>query len=222
MNRIMNRLLITLCLLGAALLATAQNARNCFLKMPDSICPLLTEVNRADFIDFLDSKMKAQVTNRLGGQSEMTRLTPRYIHIRMTPQSTWQMRLLPTSERDTTRLVICTVTTVAGPAPDSHVAFYTPDWQPLPLSRHLPAQPELEDFLLPTATAPDASFALREALRQADILLMQADLSPDAPTLTFRLTTPSYMEREAADTLAPHLRPAITYHWKKKRFVQER
>ena len=33
----------------------AQEAKTCFKNMPDSICPLLSAVNRADFIDFLES-----------------------------------------------------------------------------------------------------------------------------------------------------------------------
>ena len=53
----------------------AQEAKTCFKNMPDSICPLLSAVNRADFIDFLESKMKAEVTNSFGGKSEMTELT---------------------------------------------------------------------------------------------------------------------------------------------------
>ena len=62
--------LVCLCMAGAR----AQLAKVCFTNMPDSICPLLTAVNRADFIDFLESKMKAEVTNRLGGKSEMTQI----------------------------------------------------------------------------------------------------------------------------------------------------
>ena len=65
----------------------AQEAKTCFKNMPDSICPLLSAVNRADFIDFLESKMKAEVTNSFGGKSEMTELSPDYIYVKMTPQS---------------------------------------------------------------------------------------------------------------------------------------
>ena len=46
----------------------AQEAKTCFKNMPDSICPLLSAVNRADFIDFLESKMKTEVTNSFGGK----------------------------------------------------------------------------------------------------------------------------------------------------------
>ena len=76
----------------------AQEAKTCFKNMPDSICPLLSAVNRADFIDFLESKMKAEVTNSFGGKSEMTELSPDYIHVKMTPQSSWQMKLLPIND----------------------------------------------------------------------------------------------------------------------------
>lgn len=82
---------------------SAQLAKTCFTNMPDSLSPLLTAVNRADFIDFLESKMKAEVTNRFGGKSEMTELTPDYIRVQVTPQSTWQMKLL--SVNDSTRLI---------------------------------------------------------------------------------------------------------------------
>ena len=83
---------------------SAQLAKTCFTNMPDSLSPLLTAVNRADFIDFLESKMKAEVTNRFGGKSEMTELTPDYIRVQVTPQSTWQMKLL--SVNDSTRLSV--------------------------------------------------------------------------------------------------------------------
>ena len=71
--------------------------------MPDSLTPLLTEVNKADCIDFLESKMKAEVTNRLGQKSEMTELAPDYIRMQMTSRSFWQMKML--NVNDSTRCV---------------------------------------------------------------------------------------------------------------------
>ena len=230
MKRIL--LICSLALLSATLFA--QDARTCFNSIPDSVCPLLTAVNRADFIDFLDSKMKAQVTNRLGGKSEMTVLTDDYIQIRMTPQSLWQMKLLPLPG-DSAQVIICTVSTVTAPAADSHFRFYTSDWQPLPAADYLPALPTLDDFLLPAAAtlistdeaAPAAlsdtvsAFALREAIRQADIVLLKANLQPSQPTLTFHLSTPAYMEQKAADVLTPYLRDAVTFRWENGRFITE-
>ena len=48
--------------------------RDIFKQMPDSLMPYLSQNNRLDFIDFLDSHMKAEVRNTLGGTSEMTAL----------------------------------------------------------------------------------------------------------------------------------------------------
>ena len=58
-------------LFSFAPLRAQQEAKAVFVSMPDSLSPLLTAVNRADFIDFLESKMKAKVENRFGGESEM-------------------------------------------------------------------------------------------------------------------------------------------------------
>ena len=84
----------------------AQEAKTVFVNIPDSLCPLLSSVNRADCIDFIESKMKAQVTNRFGGKSEMTELSPDYVSLQMSDASNWQMKLLPLN--DTTK-VVCAV-----------------------------------------------------------------------------------------------------------------
>ena len=73
----MKKLTMFLCLACAWMCSLqAQEAKTFFKNMPDSLSPLLTAVNRADCIDFLESKMKAEVTNRFGGKSEMTELAP--------------------------------------------------------------------------------------------------------------------------------------------------
>ena len=72
----MKRILILIFVLyvcGAA--GRAQDLKTLFVALPDSLSPLLTEVNRADFGDFLESGMKAEVKNRFGNMSEMTKLT---------------------------------------------------------------------------------------------------------------------------------------------------
>lgn len=206
--------------LGICLLCTgwcgaqAQEARDCFVQMPDTLSPLLTPVNRADFIDFLDSKMKAEVDNRFDGKSEMTDLTTDYIRVRMSGQSTWQMKLLPLN--DSTKL-ICTVSTVCAPACDSHIGFYTTSWAPLPAADYLPALPGPDDFV---GAAPDTAdiYRYQAARRQADLLLMKADLSGTDTTLTFTFTTPDYMGKEAAEELEPFLRRPVVYRWRAGKF----
>ena len=53
--------------------------RDVFKQMPDSLIPYLSSNNRLDFIDFIDSKMDAEVANSLGGKSRMQKLTDKYV-----------------------------------------------------------------------------------------------------------------------------------------------
>ncbi len=213
--RIIRTFILCLALVPAVL--AAQTARQCFTAMPDSLNLLLTANDRADFIDFMDSNMKAEVSNRLGGKSQMTVLTDDYISINISRQSTWQMKLLPLGNN---RRLICTVSTVCGDACDSRISFYDTDWHELKTQDYLPEASELDDFI--RAIPDTASYAVKDARRQADMLLMKASLSADGNDLTFSFTTPEYMNHEAAEELKPYLKGDVVYRWTGKRFRKER
>lgn len=202
-------------LLAACQIIFAQQVRESFANMPDSLSTLLTKVNREDFIDFLDSNMKAEVNNRLGGKSEMTKLTADFLEVKMTTESTYQLKVL--TRADSTQL-LCAVSTVCGPACDSHIDFFTTDWQSLDIKALLPIAPTLTDFLKPLPE--DAAYTLRNAYRQADMLFAKATLSPDDATLTFTFTTPDYMDAEAAKLIEPYIIPTVTLHWDGAKFVK--
>ena len=70
--------------------------------MPDSLVPYLTANNRLDLMDFMDAKMKAAVTNRLEGQTEMTFLSDDSLSIRMSNALTIEMK---TQQADTVTVV---------------------------------------------------------------------------------------------------------------------
>ena len=160
------------------------------MNIPDSLSPLLTKVNRADCVDFLESKMKAQVENRFGKKSEMTELGKDFIRMQMSPQATWQMKVLALN--DTTN-VICTVATACAPACDSSIRFYTTDWKPLTESPFI-TLPVMADFL----NTPDSAgvYVFDEARRSADMLLMKADFNKENTELTVTFTTPDYMSKK--------------------------
>lgn len=212
----MKKLVVYLCMACMYIpFLQAQEAKTLFVNMPDSMSALLTAVNRADCIDFLESKMKAEITNRFGGKSEMTELAPDYIRMQMTPQSSWQMKVLAVN--DSTKL-ICTVATACAPACDSDIRFYTTAWEKLPATSYLPALPVMDDFIM---AAPDSLgiYGYQDARRKADMLLMKADLSAKDATLTFTFTTPDYMDKTTAEKLKPFLRRSVTYGWNEGKFL---
>lgn len=189
--------------------AKAQEAKTLFINMPDSLSPLLTAVNRADCIDFLESKMKAQVDNRFGRKSEMTDLTKDYIRMRMSPQTDWQMKVLAVN--DSTQ-IICTVATACAPVCDSRIQFFTTSWKELPASDFI-TLPSMDDYF-----TPSDSVVYTTARVQADMLLTKVGLSKTDNVLTFTLTTPEYMEKETAEKLKPFLRRPIVYTWNEGRY----
>lgn len=197
--------------------ANAQQAKQYFVSMPDTILPLLTEINRADCIDFLESNMRAIVTNRLDGKSEMTKLTDNYIAIKLSEQSSWQMKVLALN--DSTQ-VICTVFTACAPACDSHIKFYTTQWESLSLADYIQTMPTLSDYL-PQLNESDYDIQTLNAVKQADLLLIKMQLSADDNTLVCSFDTPQYMEKSAAQKLTPLLQEPIVYNWNSGKFVRK-
>ncbi len=197
--------------------ANAQQAKQYFVSMPDTILPLLTEINRADCIDFLESNMRAIVTNRLDGKSEMTTLTDNYIAIKLSEQSSWQMKVLALN--DSTQ-VLCTVFTACAPACDSHIKFYTTQWESLSLADYIQTMPTLNDYL-PQLNESDYDIQTLNAVKQADLLLIKMQLSADDNTLVCSFDTPQYMEKSAAQKLTPLLQKPIVYNWNSGKFVRK-
>ena len=197
--------------------ANAQQAKQYFVSMPDTILPLLTEINRADCIDFLESNMRAIVTNRLDGKSEMTKLTDNYIEIKLSEQSSWQMKVLALN--DSTQ-VLCTVFTACAPACDSHIKFYTTQWESLSLADYIQTMPTLSDYL-PQMNETDYDIQTLNAVKQADLLLIKMQLSADDNTLVCSFDTPQYMEKSAAQKLTPLLQKPIVYNWNSGKFVRK-
>ena len=120
-------LLVSLLLIPTS--SSAQSLKTFIRQMPDSILPTLSKNNILDFVDYMDSNMKAIVTNNLGYKSEMTTLTDTYAVIRTSTNSDVQIKLLPLADShiiSLIRSVSCdTINT------DSQIEFYTTEWKPL-------------------------------------------------------------------------------------------
>ena len=116
--------------------ASAQEPlmREVFKQLPDSLMPYLTQNDRLDFIDFFDSNMKAEVSNRMGGYSELTALTSDSLSIRMSDALRVDMLLLALDEPiDTIRQVVVVAETflVDSLYGETALRMYSTDWQPL-------------------------------------------------------------------------------------------
>ena len=101
-------------------------------QMPDTLVPFLKENARLDFIDFIESNMKAEVSNSLEGKSELTKLTDNYAMLWLTQASQMEMRLLDTAEEvDSVRQLLCIVCTYGTDIRESTIEFYSLRWRKL-------------------------------------------------------------------------------------------
>lgn len=176
----------------------AQNIRSAFVQMPDTLLLLLTQNDRRDCIDFVDAGMRAVVTNRLGGKSELTRLSPDYLCLKTSPTSTMQMRMLPHAAGDS---ILCVVNSVHAEACNSDIRFYNSKWEELSLF----SKPRIKDFFLP-------SDSLQRYIDMADIYLVKLELSSVSDSLRADYTMPSYMTSDDSTKIAPMLR-TLWYNW---------
>lgn len=81
----------------------AQTVRELFKSMPDSLVSYLSTNNRLDMIDFMDAKMKAVVTNTLGGETEMVFLSDDSLVVKMNESCLLSMK---TMQVDTAMVVV--------------------------------------------------------------------------------------------------------------------
>lgn len=212
----MKRILIVLFALGMCMGGYAQDLKTLFVAMPDSLSPFLTEVNRADFGDFLESGMKAEVKNRFGNTSEMIRLTPDYLFLKSTSASTLELKLFPLND---SVKVICAVSTYFAPAGDSQIRFYDTEWKELPASDFIQLPQEDEFYVVPQSEMQIDS--LKNLRAYADMYLWKATLSAEQPFLSITYTTPDYLDKKTAESLKRYvISIPLCYEWKNGKFIR--
>lgn len=210
----MKKILLSVGLWLCVAAVQAQDMKSLFIALPDSLSPLLTKVNREDFGDFLASNMKAEVKNRFGKTSEMTKLTADYLRLKMSSASETEMKLLPLND---SVKVICVVHTYMAPTADSRISFYDTGWNRLQTEKFitLPAEDEFYRKDL-TEIQADSVRNLR-----TDMYMLKAELSDKENTLRLVYTTPDYLDRETAKELTPYLvKTPLCYEWNEKGFVR--
>lgn len=192
----------------------AQTMEAVFTGMPDSYIPQLENAWRKDLVDLYRAGKEAKLKNVMEGYSSLEQLNDTYLRLRTTTRSVVEMKLLPLVNNTS---VICMVTTVEGPVADSRLAFYTTDWQPLPLDDLI--EPLAGEWYLKTDAPADQ---LDDARALLDMDLIRYDLHADNLTLTATYTTPLYLSEEDRERVEPCLAAPVVYEWRRAHFERKR
>lgn len=203
--------LLTVCTCAEAQLPLM---RDLFRQMPDTLLPTMSKNNRLDMVDFVESGMKAVVTDRLDGQCIMDTLTANYARISMGGSLSVELKALPTTTQlpDSSTCIVCLVKTFGSQTKESSVDFFTEKWHPLPITL-TPA-----NFIPQLMVRPDTISAehYAEICPDTSLLMVAAALSPTENTLTLTPQEPLQTEEERKET-APLLR-SQTLKWTGKEF----
>lgn len=204
----MKKLLIFIMIMfgGAMTMVSAQDMRTIFLNAPDRIFPLLSNIDRADLVDFIEAGMTAKVTNRLDGATVLHELEKDYLKLATTVSSDVQLKLLP-MQGDT---IICMVKTMKAEAADSRIFFYDKGWNLLNDGAMF-TFPSIDEFF---------TYGASGYSDMCDIYLVSLTLSPVDNTLVAEYTMPAYMSMEDAEKVKPLLRKLV-YRWNGVRYVIE-
>jgi len=152
--------------------------------MPDSLCPILSKNNRLDMIDFIDSKMKAEVSNKFEGKSEMTALTDSFADIKMSERSSVQMRLFnPTDNKDS--LAIAMIYSYYAPEKESILRIFSTTWDEYDIKT---IDFSIDDFVQKPDTMSVERFHTLCDMISPKMVCM--DLNSQNENISFTLSTP--------------------------------
>lgn len=129
--------------------------KDMFLRMPESVCPALTEYNRLELVDNQRNNKVMRTRNIYKTFSTMETLTDDYAHLTESNSAEKTFRLLPCAksiqsadtsadtkaqqehQSATHASIIMVISTVHSDSiSDSSVSFYTTDWKPLSASTY--------------------------------------------------------------------------------------
>ena len=206
--RLSTRLLALLLLLasGSQAMMARLTAAGAFTDAPASIFPLLDRNTRLDMIDYFNSGSATASQNAMQGKSRVTAMTPDDIRIAMTDASSYQISILPAGNDS----IIAVIQTVATPAHDSHISFYSRSWQEL--KGNYFTAPVMDEWLSESGKQNDGEVA-------AMVPFMLAEYVYDPATATLSLTNNlrEFLSPDVYQTVADYLRPSLSYRWDGKR-----
>lgn len=186
-------------------------ASRAFADAPASVFPLLNRNVRLDMIDYFNGGMTTASTNALQGKSRITALAPDDLKIAMTDASSYQLVILP-AQGDS---IIGLIQTVATPAHDSHITFYSRDWKQLDTNPVFTA-PSLEDWLTPVAKKSGADISL------VPFMLAGYVYDPSSSTLTLTNNLSEFLSPDVYSIVGGNLMPTIIYKWDGRKMTRSK
>ena len=180
----MKRIFLTLMITFNLIAVNAQEMRQLWIEMPDSIVPYLNKSLRTELADYVTMKMKPEVVNSLQDTTRIEKFTNNYIRVQLNNASKLEIKSLDNS-------TIALVQTWNGPIAESKLMLFSKEWKLKPV----------EIDLTPVFEKPDSMLQQRyeDLLSMANITLCEFKLSESDNSLTIKFTVPLLSPNDKTD-----------------------
>lgn len=206
----MNKLSWSLLFLLCSITVSAQFISPFFTTMPNYIFPYLSSNNLKDLVDLQKAGKTAKVENLLKGTTELKEFTDSYIALKMNSNSTAEMKLLPLND---TIPIIAITKTIAGPASDSHVYFFSSTWNRISLDSVFP-KPSAKWFF-------EGALTDSALYKSIDIEFITYKLNAKSNDIVISHDFKNHMSNEDYQKISPFLKPSVTLKWGNGKFIKE-
>ena len=171
----MKKIFLILLVSFSLLPLNAQNMRQIWLEMPDSIVPYLNRSLRTELADYVTMGMKSEVMNALRDTTRIEKLTDDYILVQLSNATKLEIKGLDAS-------TIAMVQTWCGPLAESKLSLFTNNWEVKPLNIDVS----------PMFVKPDTMSQQRysELLDMANVTMNEMQLSVKDNSLTIKYSVP--------------------------------
>ncbi len=201
--------------------AKAQNvdlgpAAKFFTDMPLDVMELINRSHRLDLLDYYAADSIAEVPNGMEGFSKLIKVTPDYLKVQITPESTMSITVIPATP-DTIFQCIYTIGT-DGIANDSELRFYTSDFTQLPTQKLIQA-PVLTDFISVSGVfGKERKEIVKQLQGMIPFTSITYEAEPASATLTARLTSHSITKSPETDKLMQYIQPDLKFVWTGRKY----
>lgn len=171
----MKKIFLILLVSFSLLPLNAQNMRQIWLEMPDSIVPYLNRSLRTELADYVTMGMKSEVMNALRDTTRIEKLTDDYILVQLSNATKLEIKSLDAS-------TIAMVQTWCGPLAESKLSLFSNNWEVKPLNIDVS----------PMFVKPDTMSQQRysELLDMANVTMNEMQLSVKDNSLTIKYSVP--------------------------------
>lgn len=171
----MKKIFLILLVSFSLLPLNAQNMRQIWLEMPDSIVPYLNRSLRTELADYVTMGMKSEVMNALRDTTRIEKLTDDYILVQLSNATKLEIKNLDAS-------AIVMVQTWCGPLAESKLSLFSNNWEVKPLNIDVS----------PMFVKPDTMSQQRysELLDMANVTMNEMQLSVKDNSLTIKYSVP--------------------------------